>query len=297
MNDDLRHAVLRYARLHADGSGIAATPIDGITAICANRPTALVYAVQRPLACLVLQGSKHVTMGQQSFTFGAGSSLLMMANVPTGSQILAASEAEPYCSLVVDLDVSMIADLSTEMSALQESAPFPVQIDQTDAEVADSALRLVRLLERPAALPLLKNALLREFHYWLLAGRHGAAIRRIGAPNGHAQKVARAIAMLRAHYASRLPIVRLAEAAGMSPHTFHQSFRSVTSMTPLQFQKQLRLIEARRLMLAEGASSSVAAFAVGYESVPQFTREYGRMFGLPPSRDVAAARDRMRLVA
>ena len=134
----------------------------------------------------------------------------------------------------------------------------------------------------------------RELHYWLLAGRHGAALRRLGGSEGHAQRVSRAVAVLRAEFARPLPVERLAEAAGMSPSSFHAHFRAVTSLSPLQFQKQLRLIEARRLMLSESLPASRAAFAVGYESVPQFTREYGRMFGLPPVRDVEAARGRAR---
>ena len=123
-----------------------------------------------------------------------------------------------------------------------------------------------------------------------------AAIRRLGWPGSHAQRVARAVAVLRADFAQPLPVESLAALAGMSPSSFHQHFRAVTSLSPLQFQKQLRLIEARRLMLSEGVSASIAAFAVGYESVPQFTREYGRLFGLPPVRDTQAARDRTRAV-
>jgi AraC-like DNA-binding protein len=134
-------------------------------------------------------------------------------------------------------------------------------------------------------------------HYWLLAGRHGEAIRLLGWPYGHVQRVARAVALLRTEFAKPLPVERLAAMAGMSQSSFHQHFRAVTSLTPLQFQKQLRLIEARRLMLSEGATASSAAFAVGYESVTQFTREYGRMFGLPPVRDTKVMRGKARSAA
>ncbi len=131
----------------------------------------------------------------------------------------------------------------------------------------------------------------------LRAGRHGAAIRRFGWPEGHAQRVARAVAVLRAEFAQPLPVERLTAVAGMSLSSFYRHFLAVTSLSPLQFQKQLRLIEARRLMMSEGASASRAAFAVGYESVPQFTREYGRMFGLPPVRDAETARGDARAAA
>lgn len=284
MDTILLDAVRRFADDNADGDGIARTPIPGLVTIRQAGRTELSYQIQRPLACLVLQGSKQVAMGAESLTFNAGDSLLIMADVPTQSQVTRASAAAPYYSLVLDLDPAVIAGLATEMAAVEEGNDRPVRIEATDGHVRDAALRLMRLVERPASIPVLQDALIREFHYWLLAGRHGAAIRRLGLPDSHVRRIARAVALLRSHYAQRLPVEQLAAAAGMSASSFHQHFRAVTSLTPLQFQKQLRLIEARRLMLAEGASASHAAHTVGYESVQQFTREYGRMFGLPPVR-------------
>jgi AraC-like DNA-binding protein len=293
----LLDAVRRHGEAHADAAGIARTPIPGLTTVRATAPSDLVYAISRPLICLVVQGSKHVTMGTRGFSFSADDSLLITADVPTVSQITRASTAAPYLSLVLELDPAVIADLAARMEAVSGADPSPVRVDPTDAEVADAALRLMRLVDRPASVPVLQAQLMREMHYWLLAGRHGAAIRRLGWPDGHVQRVARAVAVLRAEFARPLPVERLAAVAGMSPSSFHKHFRGVTSLSPLQFQKQLRLIEARRLMLSEGASASSAAFAVGYESVPQFTREYGRMFGLPPVRDTKAARSKARAAA
>jgi len=290
MTDTLLKAVRRYAEAYADPAGVARTPISGLTTIRATAPSDLDYAISRPLACLVLQGTKHVTMGSRAFTFRAGDSLLITADVPTVSRITRASITLPYFSLVLDLDPAVIADLAVEMKAVPIAEGAPVHHEPTDAEVTDAALRLMRLIERPASVPVLRAQLVREMHYWLLAGRHGAAIRRLGWPDGHVQRVARAVAVLRAEFAQPLRVAHLAAVAGMSPSSFHQHFRTVTSLSPLQFQKQLRLIEARRLMLSDGVTSSSAAFAVGYESVPQFTREYGRMFGLPPVRETKAAR-------
>jgi AraC-like DNA-binding protein len=290
MTDTLLKAVRRYAETYADPAGVARTPIPGLTTIRATAPSGLDYAISRPLVCLVLQGTKHVTMGNRAFTFRAGDSLLITADVPTVSRITRASIAVPYFSLVLDLDPAVIADLAVEMKSVPIAEGAPVHHEPTDAEVADAALRLIRLIERPASVPVLRTQLVREMHYWLLAGRHGAAIRRLGWPDGHAQRVARAVAVLRAEFTQPLRVARLAAVAGMSPSSFHQHFRTVTSLSPLQFQKQLRLIEARRLMLSDGVTSSTAAFAVGYESVSQFTRDYGRMFGLPPVRDTKAAR-------
>jgi AraC-like DNA-binding protein len=291
----LLNAVRRYAEAHADLNGLAQTPIAGLSAVWATAPSGLVHAVSRPLVCLVLQGAKHVTMGSQGLTFAAGESLLITADVPTVSQITRASVASPYVSLVLELDATIIADLAAQMMRTEPRLDnMPVRIEPTDTEVGDAALRLMRLLDRPASLPVLSTQLVRELHYWLLAGRHGAAIRRLGWPEGHVQRIARAVAVLRAEFKHPVLVEGLAAVAGMSPSSFHQHFRAVTSLSPLQFQKQLRLIEARRLMLSEGATASSAAFAVGYESVPQFTREYGRMFGLSPVRDTKAVRDEVR---
>ncbi|MGF7175652.1 AraC family transcriptional regulator [Azospirillum doebereinerae] len=287
---DLLHAVRRHAEAHADTTGLARTAIPGLTTVRATAPSDLVYAISRPLVCLVLQGSKHVTMGTQAFPFTAGDSLLIAADVPTVSQITHATVVAPYLSLVLELDLAVIADLAAQMEAGADGDHAPVRVEPTDAEVADTALRLMRLLDRPASVPVLQAQLVREVHYWLLSGRHGAVIRRLGWADGPARRVARAVMVLRTEFAQPLPVERLAAVAGMSLSSFHQHFRAVTSLSPLQFQKHLRLIEARRLMLSEGLSASNAAFAVGYESVSQFTREYGRMFGLPPVRDAKAAR-------
>ena len=296
MTTPLFDAVSRYAEAHARQGSVVQTPIPGLSTVRATEPSGLLHAIAQPLVCLVLQGSKQVAMGAQTFEFSAGESLLITADVPTVSQITRASAAAPYLSIALELSLPVIADLSAQMGVVPRGDHAPVHVDPTDAEVADVALRLMRLLERPEAVPLLHASLVRELHYWLLAGRHGAAIRRLGWPGSHAQRVARAVAVLRADFAQPLPVESLAALAGMSPSSFHQHFRAVTSLSPLQFQKQLRLIEARRLMLSEGASASIAAFAVGYESVPQFTREYGRLFGLPPVRDTQVARDRIRAV-
>lgn len=296
MNPTLLDAARRHADTHCR-DGVAPTAIPGLTVLRETMPTALQYAISRPLVAIVLQGGKRVTMGSSTFDFGAGDSLLITTDVPTVSQITQASAGTPYLSLVVDLDPAVIEALVTEMGSAPFASGQPVRVDTTEDEVADAVLRLMRLLDRPASLPVLQPQLIRELHFWLLSGRHGGAIRALGVTDSHAQRIARAVAMIRADYARTLRVDVLAEAAGMSASAFHEHFRAITSLTPLQFQKQLRLIEARRMLLADGAMISNAAYAVGYESVPQFTREYGRMFGMPPARDVRAARARMQSAA
>ncbi|MET0504798.1 MAG: AraC family transcriptional regulator [Luteibacter sp.] len=292
MTDALLQAVRRYVDTHADASGLAQTPIPGLTTIRSTEPSGLVYAISRPLVCLVLQGGKEVAMGTRTVSLEPGDSLLITADVPTVSQIVRASAGAPYFSLVMDLDPGLIAELALAMETTVPADGPAVRAEPTDDEVAACALRLMQLLDRPRAVPILHAPLVRELHYWLLAGRHGPAIRRLGWQEGHAQRVGRAVAVLRTDFAQPLPVERLAAIADMSPSSFHQHFRAVTSLSPRQFQKQLRLIEARRLMMGEGSTASAAAFAVGYESVSQFTREYARMFGLPPGRDIHALAER-----
>ncbi|KAA0111689.1 AraC family transcriptional regulator [Methylobacterium sp. P1-11] len=291
MSEPLREAVDRYTSSYPGAGGLTATAIPGLTLVRAAAPSGLVHAINRPLVCIVLQGSKHVTTGNQAFTFSGGASLLITADMPTVSQITEASAERPYLSLVLELDTAVLAELLTQMDGTPPPGPVhSVAVDPTDTEAADTALRLIRLLDRPASIAMLQAQLVRELHYWLLLGRHGAAMRVLGWPGGHAEHIAHAVAVLRAEYAHPLSIERLAAVAGMSPSSFHLHFRGVTSLSPIQFQKQLRLIEARRLMLAEGFGAGRAAYAVGYESVPQFTREYGRMFGQSPAREIRQAR-------
>jgi AraC-like DNA-binding protein len=297
MNDQLLDHARRYADRHADRHGVAATPVEGLVILRETTPTMLQYAVSKPLVALVLQGGKRVLMGDRTFDFGAGDSLLITTDVPTVSQITKASRVLPYYSLVLELDPTIIADLGDQIGPVPFEIDRPVRVDPTEAEVADAALRLLRLLDRPDTLAVLGPQLSRELHYWLLSGRHGGAIRALGVTDSHAHRIARAVAMLRSHYAEPIKIEALAEAAGMSLSTFHVHFRAITSLSPLQFRKQLRLIEARRRMLAQGETVSDAAYGVGYESVPQFTREYSRMFGQPPARDIRHTRAQMDAAA
>ncbi|MDH4442143.1 MAG: AraC family transcriptional regulator [Rhizobium sp.] len=287
----LLDAALSHASDHPHPTGQVDAGIPGLSIVHATAPGDLDCAVSRPLVCLVLQGRKQVTMGTRTFTFGAGDTLLITADVPTVSQIIGASETEPYVSLVLELDPTVIAELSMQMRQVPVSAP-PVRVDPTETDVADAALRLIQLLDRPATVPVLLSQRIREFHYWLLAGEHGSEIRRLGWPDSHSQRIARTVAALRADYAKPLRVNQLAAVAGMSPSSFHQHFRAVTSLSPLQFQKQMRLIEARRRMISEGLTASSAAFAVGYESASHFSREYGRLFGVPPARDAETVRQR-----
>ncbi|MBB1251193.1 AraC family transcriptional regulator [Rhizobium sp. G21] len=297
MNRTLLECVRCFADANADKFGVARTPIPGLFAMRATSPSEMQYAISKPLVVLVLQGAKRVTMGSRTFYFGAGDSLLIAADVPNVSQITRANAAIPYYSLVLDIDLAITQSLVMDIGIAQAETSVPIRVDPTEAEVADTALRLMRLLDRPSSIPVLQNQLIREMHYWLLSGRHGAGIRALGVTDSHASRIGRAVALIRNAYAETLTVEKLADAAGMSLSSFHHHFRAVTSLPPLQFQKQLRLIEARRMMVSDGAPISNAAYAVGYESVPQFTREYGRLFGASPARDVRESFSKTQVAA
>ena len=286
-------SLLNLARSHADAHagpiGYAPTPFRGLGVVRQLRPGELQVQVQKPLIAICLQGRKRVTMAGRDFDYGAGEALLITADVPTTSRILEASPATPYYAVALELDPALLRSLAAEAD-LAAASPGPVGIEAADPDVMDAARRLLRLLGQPRAQAVLGDALLREMHYWLLTGGHGPAIRTLGLADSHAARIARAVAVIRRDYARALRIEELAEVAGMSESSFHQHFRAVTTLSPLQFQKQLRLVEARRQMLSEGAAIGHAAHAVGYESVPQFTRDYARMFGTPPGRDMREAR-------
>jgi len=288
---NLLQSVIAYTATHAGADGLAGTPLPGVRMMCVHAPSGPMHSVYRPLVCLVLQGAKEMTVGGEVRQVRGGDSVLVSTDVPVTGRIVQASPAAPYCALAVELDLALLAEFSLEVpaaTAVRHGARLFVE--DTDAAVLDCATRLVRLLERPDAVPLLQPGIAREFHYWLLAGRHGPALRAIGAPDGYASRLGEAMRMLRSEYREPLPVERLAAAARMSVSAFHRHFRALTSLAPLQFQKQLRLVEARRLMRDLGVPATAAAFDVGYQSVSQFNREYARMFGAPPMRDTRALR-------
>ena len=244
MANSLLQTAHQYTQTHSDREGIARTTVPGLVLIRSTRPTELEHAIVRPLLCLVLQGCKQVSMGNSDCSFGADETMLVTSNQPTVSRIISASPSKPYLSIALDLDPSIIAELN--LASTQTPGSSALQHDAS-LELREAVRRLLQLLEQPHSLAVLQSALLREIHHWLLLGPQGAAVRNLGMPDSQVQRIARAVALLRENYKQRLTVERLAAAAGMGRSAFHQHFRAVTSLSPLQFQKQLRLIEARRL--------------------------------------------------
>ena len=250
------------------------------------------HIVFRPSLCVIVQGAKRLMLDDLSLDYAAGEALVVALEVPALGHVTVASEAAPYIGINLDLDPAILQEVLAAMPTPPRPGDGAVGlfVARVDAQLDDSMLRLVKLLDRPEAVPVLYPSLMREIAYWLLSGPHGGEIAKLALPDGHARRVAGAIRLLRDNFAKPTRMEELADAARMSPSSFYQHFKTLTSMTPLQYQKQLRLLEARRRMLADQVNVETAAFGVGYESASQFSREYARMFGTPPKRDVSGLR-------
>ncbi|CAD5275786.1 MULTISPECIES: AraC family transcriptional regulator [Halomonadaceae] len=286
--NSLKQAVQTYAKRHANSDGLALTSVPGLRMMCVEAPAGDLQSVYKPLVCLVLQGAKRILVGKQQAVLSAGESVIVSADMPVVGRIVQASTEEPYLAVAVELDRAILRELAAHIGSAhaQQLPEIPTLFaEDSEVEVIDCVSRLMKLLDRPDSAPLLRPGIMQELHYWLLSGPQGAALRDIADPDSYASHLADAIALLRAEYTSRVSVEQLAAKAGMSLSSFHKHFKHMTSLTPGQYQQRLRLIEARRLMLDEGCSASNAAFEVGYESVSQFTREYGRLFQTPPKRD------------
>ncbi|KGB92841.1 MULTISPECIES: AraC family transcriptional regulator [Burkholderia] len=289
MSDELLERVAHLTGGQRDESPVA-TAIDGLVLLRSNRERLSAPRIMKPALCVVVQGAKWTTFGGRRYDYGPGRALVVSVEMPATSRIVKASDAEPFLGLVLEFDLAMMRDVLERLDTppLQAAGPVGQGVCVTDfgGQLADCVLRLVRLLETPDAIPIVAPLVKREICYWLLAGPHGGEVSRVVFANGHAQRVVAAIHALRGQFAETIRVDELAAVAQMSPSAFHRQFKALTSMTPLQYQKQLRLLEARHLMVTGAANAETAAYRVGYESASQFSREYARMFGAPPRRDV-----------
>lgn len=257
-----------------------------ITADAIAPPQQIVY---EPMLCVVLDGAKRTTLGAQTFDYHAGDCLVVSADLPVSGQVLEA----PYAAVGIALDPAMISELMLEGgdSAPGDEAPGrALRVSRMDDGLIDAVGRLIALLDRPGDAPVLAPMIRREIVWRLLAGENGAMVRQIGSRDGRLGRIQRVIARLRERYAEPIRIEALAALAGMSETSLHRHFKAVTSMSPLQFQKQVRLQEARNRLLNDGRDIAGVGFAVGYDSPSQFSREYSRQFGRPPGRDLKQLR-------
>jgi AraC-like DNA-binding protein len=264
----------------------------GVFLARATAPTNWLYSVFTPAFCVIAQGSKDVQLGDESFKYDTGHYLIATADLPISSCVLEASEAKPYLSIRVDLDPSIVADVLVESGSDVErkvSSAKAMDVSSIDADLLDAAVRIVRLLERPAEAKVLLPLIRREIVYRLLNGNQASRLAHMFV-GGENRRISRAIESLRENLDQPLRIQNIARDLGMSVSGFHHHFKSVTAMSPLQFQKQIRLQEARRLMLGEDLDAASAGFRVGYEDPSYFSREYKKQFGAPPQRDIARLR-------
>lgn len=297
--EQLKTAVQNFARANANADGLTRTPIAGLMMKHLEAPNRNLHALYSPMVCLVLQGTKQITIGSQSSVLSTGETFILSSSVPTTGSVVEASRSYPYIAVAVKIDPAVLAELVAELDVPQPLEPGShcLFTDTADNFLVDCLIRLVRLIDHPEAASLLRLGVMRELHYWLLSGEHGPMLRSIVNANSRSGRLENAIALLRTEFAARLSTNQLANAAGMSVTSFHKHFKQLTAMTPGQYQKQIRLMEARRLMLDQGVSATQAAYLVGYESTSQFSREYTRMFDLSPKRDALAARARSMPVA
>jgi AraC-like DNA-binding protein len=289
-------ALLEAVRNYTDAQTLPSphiTPIQGLYILrsdCRRLPS---HRIIRPALCVVVQGAKWTTFGNRRLDYGPGNALLVSIEMPVFSSVSQASPDEPFLAVVIEFDMAVMhnimAALPTRPDVIEDQAVCAFVTD-FDGHLADAVLRMVRLLDTPNAIPVLAPLVMREICYWLLTGRYGGELARMTATTGQSYRLIDAIHALRDRFAEDVRIEDLAVIAKMSPSAFHRQFKAVTSLTPLQYQKHLRLLEARNLMAGGVANAETAAFRVGYESASQFSREYTRMFGAPPKRDIEALR-------
>lgn len=287
--DELAVSALRLADDLGAGLEPVATPVPGLSVVRMREPTRLGLSLYSPVFCLVLQGVKTVCTGERAYCFERMKSVVVGMDLPVLARVREASRREPYVAIALDLDIDALQQLADEIGGPWRTGRGGEAISVADADgtILDAMGRLFRLSGKPEAIPVLAPLTVREIHYWLLTSPHGGFLRDLSRNDSRSARIARVTARIRRDFTATLRVAELAGDAGMSVSVFHQHFRAFTGTSPLQYQKQLRLMEARRLVRAMRYPVADAAFAVGYESPTQFSREYARAFGLSPSQDRA----------
>jgi AraC-like DNA-binding protein len=276
--------------IRADG---VEEPVAGLRLTRASEPTDRIHAVSRPSLCIIAQGAKEVYLGDRLYRYDPESYLLATIEVPLTGRVVEASRARPYLALRLDFDALLIGSVMVEAGLTSPSNhgdAKAIVVSPLDSGLLDAIVRLARLLHSPSEAGVLMPLVKREIVFRLLTGAQGARLRHIPLQGGYSDRIAEAVARLRKEFDRPLRIERLAKDMGMSPSGFHHHFKTVTDMSPLQFQKQIRLQEARRLMLGENLDASSAGYRVGYEDPSHFSRDYKRLFGDSPARDAERLR-------
>jgi AraC-like DNA-binding protein len=290
--DELVELIARAVR--EDGT---VEPLKGLHLHRSSSPKESVHSVSDPAFCVIAQGSKEVFLSNERYLYDPSHYLLVTAELPLVSHVLDASKERPYLSLRLELDPTLVGSVMVEAgypSSNYHSEMRAINVSLLDAGLLDAVVRLVRLLDTPAEAPFLGPLITREIIYRLWRGEQADRLRHIAALGGYTPHITKAIERLHQDFDQPLRIDSIARELGMSVSGFHHHFKAVTAMSPLQFQKRLRLQEARRLMLGEGLDATSAAYRVGYRDASHFNREYKSLFGLPPMRDVERLRETTR---
>lgn len=289
----LRQQMLQLMLAELTSTGVSESAIPGVRLFRSNAPTAATPTIYEPTLCLLLQGSKQLLLGDELLLYTPLQYLLVPVMLPVSGKILKASSAEPYIGLSINLDLAELTDLVIDLGDKVPRQPVPargISVGDADPALLSVFQRILQLLQQPEDIAVLLPLLKRELLYRLLLGPVGSHLREFTLLDSQANRISKVIELLRQRYTQPLRIKDLADTAHMSESALFHSFKAVTSMSPMQFQKQLRLNEARRIMLYEGAEAATASYKVGYESPSQFSREYSRLFGAPPKTDVARFR-------
>lgn len=281
---ELKQVLLR--RLH--GPAVLRTAVQGLTLVRREAANSSERCFEKPLASILVQGRKHSVIGARAFDIAENHCLVSGVDLPSTSYVVAPTPQQPFLALFFYLNRQMIADLVMEMGQdfPPDSHEDSVAVAEAEPDFLEGALRLVKLLDTPEQIPVRGGLILRELHYLLLIGPHGHILRRLHTRGTKNNGIVQAITLLRHNVAASLRLEDLARQVHMSVSSLHRHFKKITGFSPLQYHKQLRLYEAQRLMLTENENAAGAAAAVGYESVTQFNREYKRLFGEPPRRDI-----------
>src|SRR2546423_538697 len=296
LQSDREELVERMARILPEDGAFEA--FDGFFLGRSSKPTERVHSVFKPAFCVIAQGSKQVLLGEELFRYDPGHYLISTVDLPIVSRVVEASKERPYLSFRLNLDASLVASVMMESGIEIKKGGARVKamdVSSIDANMLDAVVRLARLLDTPDEIQVLAPLIIREIVYRLLRGEQGARLSHLLAAGGDTRRISKAIGHLRENFDEPLKIENIARELGMSVSGFHHHFKSVTMMSPLQFQKQIRLQEARRLMLGEDLDAASAGFRVGYEDPSYFSREYKKLFGAPPQRDIAKLRSNLEL--
>jgi len=282
----------RIARL-TEGGELQTTAVPGLSLFRRQEPTEPLTGMYEPSICLVAQGAKRVELGDETYVYDAQHYLLTSVHLPTVVQIIEASQEWPYLGLRLRLDLREVSQLMADSNLPpppSQQSSRGMAIGEVTRPLVNAFLSLIDLLGNEQDIPILAPLIQREIIYRLLVGDQGTRLRQIAASGSQSQHIARAIEWIKGNFSQPLRIDDLAKHSRMSISTFHHHFRAMTALSPLQYQKQLRLQEARRLMLMDRLDASTAGFRVGYESASQFSRDYSRLFGAPPLRDINSLR-------